>query len=235
MKTRAMTLVEVVIAVAILAVGVLGILSVLNTSSLQSQLTRELELARNGAAKAREGLRTVRFRRLSATDTQQTLFNGGYEIARTDPTALDPQGTNFTMPNLNAATLVTEDGIQQCVRVEFPVPPLKPVPGRTQAGRVIFLAVREAGQTVAGTIPNARFPFPPTPGFTFLDCDGDGVQGTSGSTATDLRNRHSQAGTPAGTNALRLMPVKIVVEWLSRGRSVNRYDEFVLLSYQGYE
>jgi prepilin-type N-terminal cleavage/methylation domain-containing protein len=224
-----MTLIEVVLSMAILAVGIAGLLLLVSMTSQQSQQARELQLAQLGAARAREAVRTVRFRRLNATETSQSLFVGGYELARNAPTALNPQGTTFQMPSSTSTTLAAHEGIGGCLVVQFPIPPLAPIPGQTHPGRIVFFC-QESGQDDQGTIPNRRFPFPPTPGLTGLDCDANGAIDT-----TDLRTRHLQAGTPAGANALRLMPVKVVVEWLTRGRQRSRYEESFLLSYQGYE
>lgn len=228
-RAAGMTLIEVVISMGILAVGMAGLLLLVSMTQQQSQQARELQLAQLGASRAREAVRTVRFRRLNASDTSQSLFTGGYELARSAPSALNPQGTTFQMPTSTSTTLAAHEGIAGCLVVQFPIPPLAPIPGQTHAGRIVFFC-REDGQDDQGAIPNSRFPFPPTPGLTGLDCDATGAI-----ESTDLRTRHLQAGSPAGANALRLMPARVVVEWLTRGRQRARYEESFLLSYQGYE
>jgi hypothetical protein len=73
-------------------------------------------------------------------------------------------------------------------------------------------------------VPAARFPFVPTPGLPFLDCDGDGAQSTR-----DLRAGYTTSNKPC-----RLVPVKIAVVWRSDAGIPGKYEEFHLLNYAGY-
>ncbi len=212
---RGTSLVEALVAAGVAAMGILAAFLVLDTSLRQTGRSKEVEVARLAVARAAENLATVRFRGLTATDNQEWLFRGGYEIARND------NDTAFLLPDLRTAATFSENGVGGCVGAEFPVPPLRPFPGRTHAGRVVFY-VNEATQPAA--VPTTAFPFEPTLGFSRLDCDGDGLF-----TTTNLRVRHDQSAAPC-----RLVPAKITVEWLNDRGMAERYTEYILLGYQGY-
>jgi hypothetical protein len=210
-----LTIVEIVVAAAVLAIGILTSLMVADSAVRQAGRAKEVEVARLAIARAREVVSAVKFRGASSSDPSTWLFRGGYELAR------NANGTSFVMPDVRTAARVTEDGIAGCVRVRFPVPPLTGV-FTPEAGRIIFY-VDETRQPTS--LPAAAFPFGPTYGLARLDCDGDGLFQT-----TDLRLGHSQAAKPC-----RLVPMKIVVEWRTEGGVTERLQEHFLLSYQGYE
>lgn len=243
---RGMTLLEVMMAVAVLSMGVLAVYGLNFTTLQQVRQTRERTCAKLGAIRALEAVQTVRFRKLSATDNSSTnpwVLKGNYEIARTetgasfvmpDCTNTFPSSPTYTMtgprltssggfPAANTAFQATVDGIGGCIVVEFPVFPLEPPTGsnRRHAGRIVFY---NSESSMPSGIPTKAFPFPPSFGFTRLDCDGDGAF-----TTTDLRTQHAGA-----TNPCRLRPVRISVDWQGVG-STESYDIYSLLTYRGYD
>jgi hypothetical protein len=232
-RLRGLTLIEVVFAISFLGLGLFASLALVQAGAAETNFAKELEAARLGASRAREALRSIRFRALNATEVAApapvpSLFRGAYEIGRTAPVTGFPNGQSFLMPDVRAVATVTVDGVSGCVVVQFPVPPLRPLAGRTQPGRLVLYVV-ESGQDDGGPLPSKGFPFPPTPGLAGLDCDANGAID-----ATDLRTRHAVSGTPAGVAALRCLPVKIIVEWRSTGNTTQRYESSFLLSYPGY-
>ncbi len=212
---RGIALVEIAVAVAILAIALLGGLLAAASAARRARAAKELEVAALAARRARENLAAVRFRGATATDNEEWLFRGGFEIAR------DATGASVLMPDLRSAPTATVDGVGGCVVVDFPVPPLQPPPGRAQPGRIVFY-VDETAQPAP--LPAAAFPFAPTPGLAGLDCDGDGALATA-----NLRARHAQSARPC-----RLIPARIEVVWRAgAGGDRGRHVEYFLLAFQG--
>jgi hypothetical protein len=115
----------------------------------------------------------------------------------------------------------TLDGVE-CVTVPFPVPPLSAPPGQDQPGRIIFY-VDETTQPAA--LPAKGFPFSPTPGMQFLDCDGDGQKAS-----VDLRAQYSSTSSPC-----RLVPTRISIAWRGDNGQTSKFEECFILSYPGYD
>lgn len=210
------TLVEILVSLSVIGIALLAALLATTAAARQTGWAKELELARLAARGVRENLAAVRFRGATAVDDSEWLFRGGYEIAR------NADGTSFVLPDLRSAPAAIVDDVGGAVAVEFPVPPLTPLAGRTHAGRLIFY-VDETAQPAA--LPAAEFPFEPTPGLARLDCDGDGAFAT-----TDLRQKHSQSANPC-----RLIPVRVSVEWRTVRGAASRHEEHFLLAFQGLE
>ncbi len=245
---RGLTLLEILIAASILAIGVVGVLFSMNQMVVRLNRAREEKAASMAVARVRDTLSFVQFRAANAGDTGNWLFRGNYEIARNQPA-----GTAFLMPDRrttgavvddSGTPLSTADDIGGTVSFEFPVASLQPIGGRTHAGKVVFYIneTLQPAQTGSPPVPPAHFPFPATPGLTRLDCDGDGA-----ATTTNLRVMHSETGDPDGdgtdndgnasTNPCRLVPVKVIIQWRSAyggsGFSDYQYSEFFLLSHPG--
>lgn len=252
---RGLSLVEVMIAVSLLAIGILAVFGLNSATINQTAQTRQRSIARLAAISAREALETQPFRKQSSTDVTYFLYGRGGATTSTYPIAWNPDGTAFQMPDCTQTfatsyTAVgtaaptpagapnpckaTVDSIPGCVVLEFPVPPLKAPPGRTHPGRIVFY-LSEPGQTAGGALPSAAFPFQPTPGKTYLDCDGCGL---ATSTTTDLR-----ACDLTTANPFKLIPVRISVDWVptagaaQAGSAVAKPETYVthfLLSYRGW-
>jgi hypothetical protein len=208
------TILEIVVALALLAVAILTAWTATHAAARRLAYGKELEIAKLAVRGARETLAAVKFRASAANDDSEWLFRGGYVVAR----AAD--GSAFLMPDVRTTPLATANGLGGWVVVEFPAPPLQPLAGRREPGR-IELHVDERAQPLA--LPEARFPFEPTPGLARLDCDGDGSLLTA-----DLRTKHALTTAPA-----RLIPARVAVEWRSALGMEGRYEEWFLLSFQG--
>ncbi len=217
-RESGITLIEAVFASLIVAIVLGGAFLVMSSSLAQLSHGKDLEVAKLACARARENLTTVRFRAADASDSAEWLFLGSYEIAR------NQDETSFLMPDARTCAATTVDGVGGAVVIEFPVPPLAPLPGRTHAGRLIFF-VDESQQPSA--LPATGFPFPPTPGYAHLDLNGNGTP--TDAADIDIRTGHSLASWPC-----RLVPLRLAVEWRSRYGD-ERYEEAFLLGYQGYE
>jgi len=213
------TLVESLMAVALVAIGLLGATLLTRLSSAELTKTRELAIARLATSHVIEITSSLRTRGATSSDVTQWLFRGTYEIAR------NANGTTFTMPDLRNAATVTEDGLPGWVMAEFPVPPLSPVAGRTHAGRVLFHVNEQVQPTVA---PTAAFPYPASTQtasvITFLDCDGDSLKNT-----TDLRIGYDAVSFPT-----RIVPAKVIVEWRSEAGQTERIESAYIIVQPGF-
>ena len=169
-------------------------------------------------------------------DCTSVAFGGNYAVTGSGSAPGLPANTYKYAANVtDGSPAVT---VSNCVCVEFPVPGLIGLAGRAPntpstvtpcAGRITFY-LSEAGQPVqnAGTIPPAAFPFPPSPGLTKLDCDGDRAL-----TTTDLR----AAGDQTAANPFKLIPVKIAIDWKAEptASSYEEYATYFILCYRGYD
>jgi prepilin-type N-terminal cleavage/methylation domain-containing protein len=242
LRQAGFTVLEVMISLAILTVGILAAFALNSASVAQVVQARQRSLARLAVITARMAFETQRFRKQTPTDVTYFLYGKGGAGTSTYPIAwnangsafqmLDCTGTPaaFTITGTNGTSGATNpyratvDGVSGCLCLEFPVPPLVAPAGRLYPGRVVFY-LSEAGQPA--TIPTAAFPFPPTPGLTGLDCDGDGALTTG-----DLR-----AGDLTAAHPFKLIPVKITVDWQEgqTGGKVESYTEWDLLCYHGHD
>lgn len=239
-KEAGLTLVEVVLALAVLTVGVLAVFALNSAILAQVVQTRQRAIARLATFTARGALSTQRFRKLYSTDVAYFLYGKGGSGTATYPIAWNADGTAFQMLDCTGTTAVksifgsggtgtnvnpysaTVDGVTGCMCVEFPVPPLVAPAGRLFPGRIVFY-LSEVGQPAS--IPTSAFPFPPTPGQTKLDCDGDGAFATS-----DLR-----AGDLGAAHPFKMIPVKISVDWKTGPSDSESYSSYFLLSYRGHD
>ncbi len=213
-----LTLVEVVLAALVLTLALGGALLAMGSSMKHLSRTKDVELARLACERAYENLMAVKFRGADAGDASEWLFRGTYEIAR------NADGTAFLMPDIRTVSTTTDDGQAGAVVVEFPVPPLEPIAGRTHAGKLVFY-VNESAQPVS--IPASGFRFGPSVGAAFLDLNGNGTKGAADD--LDVRTGHDLATSPC-----RMVPVKAAVDWQSEYGN-ERYEQFYLLCYQGFE
>ncbi len=214
---KGLSLIECVAAMLIIAMVLGGSFLVMSSSLAELSLGKDMDIARLACVRARESLCAARFRATDTGDVSPWLFLGSFELAR------NGDGTTFIMPDVRAASPSTVDGVGGAVVVEFPVPPLEALPGRTHAGRLI-LYVDESREPA--TVPAAGFPFPSTSGLARLDLNGNGT--FEGGDDQDIRNGHDLAVSPC-----RLVPIRLIVEWRSSYGS-ERYEEAFVLSYQGY-
>jgi Tfp pilus assembly protein PilV len=244
-SARGMTLVEVIVAFTVVVIAILAVVSVNLLAMQQVDESHRRSVARLAAISAREALETAQFRKLGSTDTTYFMYGKPATATSSYPIAWNANGSAYVMPdgtsvsNASATTVAgsgapspaqassaygaTVDGVSGCVCVEFPVPPLNPPAGRLYPGRITFY-LSESGQPA--TIPTGAFPFPPTPGLTFLDCDGDGAKSTA-----DLRTKDATTANP-----FRLIPVKISVDWQEGGSSnIESHSTAFLLCYRGYD
>lgn len=217
-RERGVTLVEVVLAVTVLAIAVLGAVAATLLTTRQLSEAREAQLATLALRRTLQMVQTVKFRGDSSSDTTEWLFRGNYELAR------NANGTTFLMPDLRSSSTVSDDnGISGCVMAEFPVPGLVTPAGRTHPGRIYFY-VNET--TMPSNHPTATFPFPRTTtptALTKIDCDGDGAL-----TTTNLRVAYTNQ-----TNPCRLIPCKVQVQWRGTTGRTEQVEEFALLAFQG--
>jgi hypothetical protein len=215
-RTAGLTLIDVAVALGVLAIALLGAISVGRAAIRALEVAKETEAARVALVRARTLLQTVRLRPADAADTGEWLFRGGYEVAR----AAD--GTSVLLPDLRAAPTFAEEGIAGAVAAEFPVPPLVPPAGRAHAGRIV-LYTNEAALPLP--LPAGAFPFPPTVGLAGLDLDGDGALAT-----TDIRGGHAASPRP-----IRLVPAKVEASWRTSAGTLEGVEEWFLIGYGGHD
>lgn len=219
------TLIEVLIALAIVALGIIGTVVMVYAANQQLQLVREQTIARLAANRVSELTRSIRIRGANASDNTAWLFRGGWEIARTTA------GVPVLVPDLRTAPLNTDwpgmSPANNSVTVAFPVPPLTAPDGSANVGR-LMLMVNEIGQPIRGMfgapVP-ASFPFPVTPGNSRLDCNGNG----SGASNIDLRTAYDSTLTPT-----RLVPARIEVTWRSATGRTETLVQHHLIGTPGY-
>lgn len=215
-RMTGLALIDVAVAAGVLAIALLGITTMVRAGFRALEVAKETEVARLAALKVRGACAVERIRADSAADDREWLFRGGFEIAR----ARD--GASFAMPDVRGAATVTERGVAGAVVVEFPIPPLRPVAGRTHAGRLVLFVNETAMPAV---IPTDAFPFPALPGAARLDCDGDGSFVTA-----DLRQGRTDSARPC-----RLVPGRVTVEWTAADGTEARGDEWFIIGYPGHD